>query len=104
MFFKLFKILFLEKVHHFNLSIESDVIILIKRNLYVSDDSVKPKTWKGKIGKSFKKQFGSSPSPAGNIPTVQEVAGMFGVPLEDCTPSPNNEVSGVVFIPSTCNT
>ncbi|KAL4222410.1 Rho GTPase-activating protein 21 [Mactra antiquata] len=55
------------------------------------DESGKAKTWKGKIGKSIKKQFGSSPSTVDRITPVPETSGMFGVPLEDCTPSPNNE-------------
>ncbi|XP_052778297.1 uncharacterized protein LOC128215599 isoform X2 [Mya arenaria] len=54
-------------------------------------ESSKSKTWKGKIGKSFKKHMGSSPSPSGRISTVVESAGMFGSSLEDCVPSPNNE-------------
>ncbi|XP_045168315.2 rho GTPase-activating protein 21-like isoform X3 [Mercenaria mercenaria] len=55
------------------------------------DESGKPKTWKGKLGKSFKKQFAPSPSNVDRITPVPESAGMFGSPLEDCTPSPNNE-------------
>ena len=54
----------------------------------------KQKNWKNKLGKSIKKHIGSSPSPT--IQTVQEVGGMFGVPLECCTPSPNNEVITVL--------
>ncbi|XP_060566502.1 rho GTPase-activating protein 21-like isoform X4 [Ruditapes philippinarum] len=55
------------------------------------DESGKPKTWKGKLGKSFKKQFGSSPSNVDRITPVPESVGMFGSSLDDCTPSPNNE-------------
>ncbi|KAH3818860.1 hypothetical protein DPMN_120587 [Dreissena polymorpha] len=55
-------------------------------------DTGKPKTWKGKLGKSIKKHMGSS-SSTGQIAVVPETGGMFGVPLEDCLPSPNNEVT-----------
>ncbi|XP_052258523.1 uncharacterized protein LOC127863158 isoform X3 [Dreissena polymorpha] len=66
----------------------------IKRRKTVSGDKLedtgKPKTWKGKLGKSIKKHMGSS-SSTGQIAVVPETGGMFGVPLEDCLPSPNNE-------------
>ena len=56
------------------------------------EDSGKLKTWKGKLGKSIKKHMGLSPS-TGQIAVVPETGGMFGVPLKDILPSPNNEVS-----------
>lgn len=61
--------------------------------LYFTDEgSVKSKTnWKGKFGMSKKSKSGGSPS-VDRIPIVPESSGMFGVPLEDCVPSPNNEV------------
>lgn len=41
---------------------------------------------------SKKSKTGGSPS-VDRIPVVPEASGMFGVPLEDCVPSPHNEVS-----------
>lgn len=54
----------------------------------ISEDG-KTKTWKGKL-KSFRK-LSSSPSQVSCGVSNTEGA-MFGVPLEDCLPSPHNEV------------
>jgi len=53
-------------------------------------ESGKSRNWKGKLQKSIRR-FGSSPSP-GRIAVVPESTGMFNCPLEDCVPSPYNEV------------
>ncbi|KAL3831347.1 hypothetical protein ACJMK2_023105 [Sinanodonta woodiana] len=58
-----------------------------RRKTSSEKDESKAKTWKGKF-KSIRK-LGSSPSPS--VPSEPEKTGMFGVPLEYCTPSPNNE-------------
>ena len=62
--------------------------------LVIEESSGKSKTWKGKFGMSKKNKSGGRPSVE-RIATVPEVGGMFGAPLDDCVPSPNNEVCKV---------
>ena len=52
------------------------------------------KTWKGKMVKKFKR-YGSSSSQSVDTPepSVEMMEGTFGVPLEMCVASHNNEVS-----------
>lgn len=75
-----------------NKYVGSSCSIAYNMNCYITEEgSGKSKTWKDKFGMSKKKHSGGSPSVE-RIATVPEAGGMFGVPLDDCVPSPNNEV------------
>ena len=59
-----------------------------------SPKSKDSKNWKGKIGRKFKRYGSSSSAPIeqDSGSDVINYQGSFGVPLEHCPPSANNEV------------